>query len=88
MVDSTMIFQTLKFSKRKLQTDYNEINSQKEMEMYQNSELATMAQYPCFCKEKKIKTKLKATQTLKAKKTKSHYFNPHSDPSPFDSLRL
>ena len=88
MVDSTLIFQTLKFSKRKFQIDCNEINSQKEMEMYQNSELVTMAQYPCCCKEKKIKTELKATQRLKAKQTKSHYFNPHSDPSPFDSLRL
>lgn len=33
-MDSTMIFQTLKFSKRKFQTDCNEINFQKEMEMY------------------------------------------------------
>jgi len=69
MVDSTMIFQTLKFSKRKFQTDYNEINSQKEMEMYQNNELVTMAQYPCCCKEKKRKIELKSTQRLKAKQT-------------------
>ena len=55
MVISTMILQTLKFSRIKFQTDCNEINSRKEMEMYQNSELVTMAQYPCCYKEKKIK---------------------------------
>ena len=56
--------------------------------MYQNNELVTMAQYPYCCMKKKLKTELETTQRLKAKQTKSHYFNPHSDPSPFDSLRL
>ena len=56
--------------------------------MYQSSELVTMAQYPYCCVKKKVKTELKENQRLKAKQTKSHYFYPHSDPSPFDSPRL
>jgi len=56
--------------------------------MHQNNELVTMAQYPYCCMKKKIKTELKATQRLKAKQTKSQYFNPYSDPSPFDSVQL
>jgi len=81
MVDSTMIFQTLKFSKRKFQTDCNEINFKKEMEMYYNSELVIMAQYPCCYKEKKRKTELKSTQRLKASKlnhtTSAHILTLH-----------
>jgi len=41
MVISTMIFQTLKFSKR-FQTCSDEINSQKKIKMHQNNELVTM----------------------------------------------
>jgi hypothetical protein len=87
MVISTMIFQTLKFSKRRFQTDCDEINSQKEINVPKQL-TSDNGPVSLLLYEKKIKTELKATQRLKAKQTKSHYFNPHYDPSPFDSLRL